>query len=119
MSGDAVAPASAAQRLVPILENEPIALDTYRLRLGDPILARAIRPGQFVMIRPGQESADDPLLGRPFALYDVVVDAAGSPVAVDVVYLVVGRGTAALARRRAGETLVGLGSAGQWLWITA
>ena len=105
MSGDAVAPASAAQRLVPILENEPIALDTYRLRLGDPVLARVIRPGQFVMIRPGQENADDPLLGRPFALYDVVVDAAGIPVAIDVVYVVVGRGTAALAQRRSGERL--------------
>ncbi len=32
----------------------------------------AIRPGQFVMIRPGPGT--DPLLGRPFALYDVVRD---------------------------------------------
>ena len=49
----AVAPASAAQRLAPVLENVPIARDTYRLRLDDPALARSIRPGQFVMIRPG------------------------------------------------------------------
>ena len=103
MSSDTVAPAGAAWRIVPILENEPIALDTYRLRLADPILARTIRPGQFVMVRPAQENADDPLLGRPFALYDVVIDAAGCPIAVDLVYVVVGRGTAALARRRAGE----------------
>ncbi|MGC8638839.1 MAG: dihydroorotate dehydrogenase electron transfer subunit [Isosphaeraceae bacterium] len=105
MSADAVAPAFACQRRVPILENVPIAKGTYRLRLGDPILARAIRPGQFVMVRPADEYADDPLLGRPFALYDVVVDAAGNPIAVDLVYIVVGRGTAALARRGAGETL--------------
>ena len=105
MSAEAVAPASACQRRVPILENEPIAKGTYRLRLGDPTLARAIRPGQFVMVRPAEENADDPLLGRPFALYDVVVAADGNPIAVDLVYIVVGRGTAALARRRAGETL--------------
>ncbi len=45
------------------------------------------------------------MLGRPFALYDVATDAAGIPFAVDVVYLVMGRGTAALARRRSGERL--------------
>jgi dihydroorotate dehydrogenase electron transfer subunit len=105
MKGDAVAPASAAQRLVPVLENVPIARDTYRLRLGDSILARAILPGQFVMIRPGAEGADDPLLGRPFALYDVATDAAGVPIALDLVYLVAGRGTNALAGRRPGERL--------------
>ena len=79
--------------------------DTYRLRLDDPILARAILPGQFVMIRPAAPDADDPLLARPFALYDVATDAAGCPTALDVVYLVVGRGTAALAQRRPGEQL--------------
>jgi dihydroorotate dehydrogenase electron transfer subunit len=40
----------------------------------------------------------DPLLGRPFALYDTVLDSAGRPVALDVVYLVVGKMTARLAR---------------------
>ena len=118
MKADAVAPASAAQRLVPVLENVPIARDTYRLRLGDPTLARAIRPGQFVMIRPGPEGADDPLLGRPFALYDVFTDGREQPIGVDVVYQVVGRGTAALAQRRPGDRLVTLGTTGQRVWTT-
>ena len=83
-------------RMIPILENVAIARDTFRLRLGDAEMARAIQPGQFVMIRPGPEGATDPLLGRPLALYDVVRDATGTPTAFDVVYLVVGRGTAAL-----------------------
>jgi dihydroorotate dehydrogenase electron transfer subunit len=99
----AVAPSSAAQRFVPIMENIPIARDTFRLRLDAPALAQSILPGQFVMIRPGPEGADDPLLGRPFALYDIVQSAAGNPFAVDLVYLVIGRGTAALAQRRPGE----------------
>ena len=108
MNADLAAPAAPArvsQRLVAVLENVAIARDTYRLRLDDPILARAILPGQFLMIRPAAEGADDPLLGRPFALYDVTTDAAGAPTSVDVVYLVVGRGTAALAQRRPGEQL--------------
>ncbi len=88
-----------------IVENTAIARDTYRLRIADPELARRIVPGQFVMIRTGAEGAADPLLGRPFALYDVQYDASGTPVSFDVVYLVIGRGTASLAGRGVGERL--------------
>jgi dihydroorotate dehydrogenase electron transfer subunit len=100
-----MAPAGVVQRSVAIVENVPIARDTYRLRLADAAMARAIRPGQFVMIRPVSEGASDPLLGRPLALYDVVLDPTGAPAAFDVVYLVIGRGTAALSRRRPDERL--------------
>lgn len=100
---DHVAPSCVAQRSVAVVENVAIARDTFRLRLDDPAMARAIRPGQFLMIRPG--SGSDPLLGRPFALYDVARDGDGTPTAVDVVYLVVGRGTAALSARRPGDLL--------------
>jgi dihydroorotate dehydrogenase electron transfer subunit len=98
-----VAPAYAAHRMVSVLENVPIARDTYRLRLDDPCMAADILPGQFLMIRPS--SGFDPLLGRPFALYDVVRNSSGSPVAIDVVYIVLGRGTAALAECRPGDRL--------------
>jgi dihydroorotate dehydrogenase electron transfer subunit len=109
---NAVAPACAAQRTATVLENVKIARDTYRLRLDDPRMAAAIRPGQFLMIRPTRPPATDPLLGRPFALYDVVRDAAGRPVALDVVYLVMGRGTAALAACRSGDRLATWGPLG-------
>lgn len=99
-------------RLVPIVENVPIARDTYRLRLEDAAIARAIRPGQFVMIRPASDGASDPLLGRPLALYDVIFDSTGAAAAFDIVYLVVGRGTAALSRRRPGECLAVWGPLG-------
>jgi dihydroorotate dehydrogenase electron transfer subunit len=60
-------------------------------------LARAIQPGQFLMLRlPG---STDPLLGRPFALYDTALDEGG----LDVVYLVVGKLTRLLAGLRAGD----------------
>ena len=98
---DIPAPSTAAQRTVPVLENVPVARDTFRLRLDDPAMARSIRPGQFLMARPA--SGTDPLLGRPFALYDVVFDDGGHPVALDVVYLVIGRGTRALSRLRPGD----------------
>jgi len=88
---------------VPVLENVPVARQTYCLRLHYPELARSIRPGQFLMLRlPG---SSDPLLGRPFALYDTVLDEDGQPFAVDVVYLVVGKLTGLLASVRACEAV--------------
>jgi len=86
-----------------VLENREVARGTFLLRLAAPEIARRILPGQFVMVRGGSEGADDPLLGRPFALYEVRRDDAGEPVSFDVVYLVIGRGTAALSRRRPGD----------------
>jgi dihydroorotate dehydrogenase electron transfer subunit len=88
---------------VPVIENVPLARQTYRIRLHAPELARAIRPGQFVMLRlPG---VTDPLLGRPFALYDTVLDRQGQAAALDVVYLVVGKLTGRLAHLRPGDAL--------------
>ena len=90
---------SACHVAAPVLENLPLARDTYRIRLHAPEIARRIRPGQFVMLKlPG---TTDPLLGRPFALYDTVLDELGQPLAVDVVYQVVGKQTTRLARLRA------------------
>jgi dihydroorotate dehydrogenase electron transfer subunit len=86
---------------VDVLDNVLLARQTYRIRLRCPDLARAIRPGQFLMLRlPGHS---DPLLGRPFALYDTVLDGDGQPFALDVVYLVVGKLTGLLATVRAGD----------------
>jgi dihydroorotate dehydrogenase electron transfer subunit len=99
----AVTPSTARQMTAVVRENILVARETYRLRLDAPELARSIRPGQFLMVRAG--NANDPLLGRPFALYDVVRDDSNAPVAVDVVYLVIGRGTTALASCRPGDSL--------------
>jgi dihydroorotate dehydrogenase electron transfer subunit len=84
-----------------VTENVQLARATFRIRLHAPELANAIRPGQFLMLRLPEST--DPLLGRPFALYDTVLDELGQPVAVDVVYLVVGKLTGLLARLRSGD----------------
>jgi dihydroorotate dehydrogenase electron transfer subunit len=99
----AAASTSFVQRTADVVENVALARQTYRIRLHLPDLARRIRPGQFLMIRlPGSA---DPLLGRPFALYDTVLDSGEEPVAVDVVYLVVGKLTGLLAVVKAGEAV--------------
>ncbi len=84
-----------------VTENVALACNTYRIRLHAPTLAARIRPGQFLMLRLPRTT--DPLLGRPFALYDTVLNDRGEPEAVEVVYLVVGKMTTALARLRAGD----------------
>jgi dihydroorotate dehydrogenase electron transfer subunit len=91
------------QALVPVTENRQLARNTYLIRLHCPELARAIRPGQFVMLRIAEGT--NPLLGRPFALYDTVLDEDGAPVGVDIVYLVVGKMTGLLATLRPGDAL--------------
>jgi dihydroorotate dehydrogenase electron transfer subunit len=88
---------------VDVLENVQLARQTYRVRCLCPELGQTIRPGQFVMIRLPKHS--DPLLGRPFALYDTVLDDLGRPIAVDIVYLVVGKLTGLLADLRPGDKL--------------
>src|SRR6516165_2014175 len=88
---------------VPVIENIPLARTTFRIRLLAPELARAIRPGQFIMLRaPGQT---DPLLGRPFALYDTVLASSRQPHSIDIVYLVVGKLTGWLSRLVAGDLI--------------
>ncbi len=78
-----------------VRENVRLAHDTYRIRFSCPPIARRIFPGQFIMIRLA--GCNDPLLGRPLALYDVVDDANANPDGLDIVYLVVGKMTRRLA----------------------
>lgn len=93
----------AQQQRVVVQENILLARDTYRARFNCPEIARCIVPGQFVMLR--LPHPNDPLLARPFALYDTVLDADGNPVGIDVVYLVIGKMTRLLAESRPGESL--------------
>jgi dihydroorotate dehydrogenase electron transfer subunit len=93
-----------------VVENVPLAERTFRLRLVAPTVAARIRPGQFVMVRlPG----NDPLLGRPFALYDTFDAATGQRHGLEVVYLVVGKLTTRLADLSAGARVELVGPLGQ------
>ena len=87
----------ALQQTVEVVENIRIARDTFRLRFRFPELARRILPGQFLMIR--LSGCDDPLIGRPLAMYDTVLGPDGEPLDIDVVYIVKGKFTRRLAER--------------------
>jgi len=98
----------ACQETVVVTENVELARDTWRVRFECPTLARRVVPGQFLMLR--LHGSNDPLLGRPLALYDTVlggtgVDGSGTAVGIDVVYLVVGKMTSRLAQLKPGAKL--------------
>jgi len=92
----------ALQATARVAAQRQMARDTYCLRLACPEIARQIVPGQFVMVRiPGD---NDPLLGRPFALYDVYEEN-GRPAGFDFGYVVVGKLTSLLPRLAPGDEL--------------
>ena len=93
----------AIHQTVPVLDNVPLARNTYRVRIRAPEIARAIVPGQFVMLRLSGTS--DPLLGRPLALYDTTLSASGEPEAIDLVYVAKGKFTRRLADCLIGQRL--------------
>jgi dihydroorotate dehydrogenase electron transfer subunit len=91
----------AVQQIAPVVEQVPMARNTYRLRLHCPEIAARIVPGQFFMIRsPGR---NDPLLARPFALYDIYEDATDRPAGIDFGYIVIGKLTSLMSTWKAGE----------------
>lgn len=92
---------SAGHYEVTVTERVELAHDTYLVRLACPDLAKRITPGQFIMIR--QATGADPLLGRAFAMYDVIDDASGQPTAIDIVFHTVGKMTALLAEATTGD----------------
>ena len=101
----------ACQVATAIVENVKLARDTYRVRFECPEIARRIVPGQFVMLRLA--GCDDPLLGRPLAMYDTVLSPAGEPMGLDVVYLTAGKFTRRLGELRPRRVAGRLGSAGK------
>ena len=90
------------QATTEVVENKLIAQDTMRLRFHFPELANVITPGQFLMIR--LPNCEDPLIGRPLAVYDVHFEGEFTGT-VDVVYLVKGKLTSRLQHVQKGENV--------------
>lgn len=93
----------ATQLSVEVIENVQMARDTFRVRFHCPELASRVWPGQFVMLRLA--GYDDPLIGRPLAVYDVIQSATGVPTSIDLIYLVKGKLTTRLVKFLPGQRL--------------
>ena len=110
MAGPAVCHADEAAVLrARVVSHDQVAEATWRIRLDCPSIAARAVPGQFAMLRLPDRY--DPLLARPFAVYDVFSDGIG-PRYADFVYLVHGRFTRDLADVRPGDEILAWGPLG-------
>ena len=58
-----------------VIANRPLSSDYNVLALAAPAIAAIASPGQFVMLRPG--AGHDPLLRRPFSIFEILRDEIG------------------------------------------
>ncbi|HUG18079.1 MAG TPA: dihydroorotate dehydrogenase electron transfer subunit [Planctomycetaceae bacterium] len=91
---------TARQLIGEVVDQQPMARNTYVVRIRCPELARQIRPGQFFMVR--DPNSFDPLLGRPFALYDTFEEN-GEPAGIEFGYIVVGKLTSLMTHWTTGD----------------
>ncbi len=86
----------------------------YLLTLRSPQQARLVQPGQFVMLKCSVDIDSNPLLRRPFSVFDVHPDArTGRPTGLDLLVKDVGTGSHQLAILQAGEEISALGPQGR------
>lgn len=97
------------QKEVEILRHVEVKPGYFRMGLAFPDVAQIARPGQFVMVKvPGPRS---PLLRRPFSVHKRLRD--GDQVSgFELLYKVVGKGTAAMSEMAAGDIIDILGPLG-------
>jgi dihydroorotate dehydrogenase electron transfer subunit len=104
----------AVDVLAEIVSNRALSRDYNVLGFAAPEIAERARPGQFLMVRPTDGS--DPLLRRPFSIFEILRDAAGAPIGVSILNKSIGVGTSRLYAATPGEKLSILGPLGKsWL----
>jgi dihydroorotate dehydrogenase electron transfer subunit len=94
-----------------VLRNIRLSADYNVLVLAAAGIAAAAKPGQFVMIRTADGS--DPLLRRPFSVFEVLRDGDGRPTGISVLSKRIGPGTSRLYAANAGDRLMVLGPLGK------
>lgn len=94
----------ALQCLAPVVDARQVAEGVYTLTMRAPEIARATIPGQFLNIKPN--GSFDPFLRRAYSVHRVIDDA------VEVIFNVVGAGSAILAAKEVGEEVDLLGPLG-------
>ena len=94
-----------------VLGNRTLSAEYNVVTLGAATIAAAARPGQFVMIKtkPGLE----PLLRRPFSVFEIVRTADGTPRGISILNKRAGRNTRALYSVEAGARVACLGPLGR------
>ena len=83
-----------------VVANTRLSPDYNVIALEAPEIARATAPGQFVMVKP--QAGIDPMLRRPFSVFEVLRDSSGSVSGLSLLNKRVGVGTGMLYEADAG-----------------
>jgi len=94
-----------------VTSNRLLSADYNVIELAAPAIAAAALPGQFVMVRPGV--GHDPLLRRPFSVFEVLRDAGGTHTGISLLNKRIGVSTELLYIARAGQRIACLGPLGR------
>lgn len=97
--------------LAEVIANTPLSSDYNVIAIAAPAIASAARPGQFVMLKalPGL----DPLLRRPFSLFEILRNDRGEAIGFTVLSKRIGASTRLLYDVRPGDRIACLGPLGR------
>jgi dihydroorotate dehydrogenase electron transfer subunit len=94
-----------------VVANRRLSAEYNVLSLAAPAIAASARPGQFVMIKTA--AGQDPLLRRPFSIFEILRDRTGEPSGISIFNKRIGAGTTVLTHVEPGTHLAVLGPLGR------
>jgi dihydroorotate dehydrogenase electron transfer subunit len=94
-----------------VIANRRLSEDYCVLSLAAPEIARLAQPGQFVMVKTS--GATDPLLRRPFSIFEILRDGTGALTGITILNKQIGSGTRLLYAAAPGMRLACLGPLGR------
>jgi dihydroorotate dehydrogenase electron transfer subunit len=94
-----------------VVANTPLSSDYNVLTLAAPAIASTAAPGQFVMLKAA--AGVDPLLRRPFSVFEIIRGADGTPSAITVLSKRIGPSTSLIYDARPGQRMMCLGPLGR------
>lgn len=94
-----------------VIANARLSSEYSVLSLAAPEVGARTEPGQFVMVKPA--GVTDPLLRRPFSIFEVLRDAQGAITGVSILNKRAGRSTRRLYELEVGDVVSCLGPLGQ------
>jgi dihydroorotate dehydrogenase electron transfer subunit len=94
-----------------VIANRALSADYNVVALAAPAIAAAAAPGQFVMLKAN--AGFDPLLRRPFSIFEILRDLGGTPSAVTILSKRIGASTNLLYEAQRGQRIACLGPLGR------
>ena len=94
-----------------VIANARLSADYNVVSFAAPAIAALATPGQFVMVKPARGS--DPLLRRPFSIFEILRDATGETTGISILNKRIGVGTRRLYELEPGTRVAVLGPLGR------